>query len=465
MNVETQIRLDKFKPRDFQLPFCLALENKGYKKLLAIMPRRAGKDIMCWNLMIRQACRKVGVYFYCLPTYRQANLVIWSSITSGDADNPGIKFLDFIPKELIAATNSQEMKITLINGSIIRLLGSDSYDSIVGSNPRMIVMSEYALCDPRALAFFRPILNANGGTMLIVSTPRGKNHLYELAQIAEHNPDVWFYTKLTLEDTRHISWEEIQAEIKSGEISEDLAMQEYFCSFDMGVEGAYYIKYIDKMRLNGQIGQVPWEPAFKVETAWDIGVRDSTVIIFFQRVGQTIRIIDYYEKSKEGLEHYAKILSNKPYDYSKHWAPHDIAVKEFGSGLSRLEKARQLGIKFESRDSGTRSALPQISIEDGIEACRSAFAKMWVDEVRCASLLKSLENYRQEFDNKRKVYRDQPLHDHNSHAADAFRYLVLSLSRTKDGQTTADELEKRYMKTVQGQQELPGFFRDDQGYL
>lgn len=739
--------------------------------------------------MIRQALRRVGTYFYMLPTYRQAKLVIWDSIT-----NDGTKFLDFIPKELIKSTNSQEMKIVLINGSIIQLLGSDSYDSIVGSNPRMIVMSEYALCDPRALSFFRPILNANGGTMMLISTPRGKNHLWELANIAMHNPNEWFYQKLTLHETQHISWEEIEKEIKSGEISEDLAMQEYLCfptgtqvlginnlvnienikiddlvishsgrprkvlgvvsreykgelititsfgsyekiictpnhpirvynksnqtyewkpagllnlndklvfpkmnfnsslkvmnpdmclliawyicdgssfknglnisihkykklprvkeildrlnieysvldskeceslsnitiydtkivdflrtnfgtycdnkninfslisgfedeffhelmkgdgcysshdgyykfvytttskvlayqiqilanslnrqyaagiskrkggisfiegrmvnckdsyqiniafqnqetyltnknklsrtkysiaadiisiekfnydglvhnikvqydesyivsgravhncSFDLGVEGAYYIKYIDKMRLNGQIGIVPWEPAFKVDTAWDIGVRDSTSIIWFQKIGQTVRIIDYYEKSKEGLEHYAHVINNKPYNYGKHWAPHDIAVTEFGSGLSRLEKARQLGIKFETRDGGKSSGLPNISIEDGIEACRSAFSRIWIDEQRCAPLIKALENYRQEFDSKRKVYRDRPLHDNNSHAADCFRYMVLSLSRSRDGQTTADELEKRYLQTVHGQESMPGFFRDD----
>lgn len=406
--------------------------------------------------MIRQAVRRVGTYFYMLPTYRQAKLVIWDSIT-----NDSVKFLDFIPKELIVSTNSQEMKIVLANGSIIQLLGSDSYDSIVGSNPRMIVISEYALCDPRALSFFRPILNANGGTICLISTPRGRNHLFELSQIAENNPNEWFYQRLTLDDTQHISWEEIQKEIDSGEISEDLAMQEYKCSFDIGIEGSYYAKYIDKMKLNGQVGIVSWEPAFKVDTAWDIGVRDSTSIIFFQKVGQTIRIIDYYEKSKEGLEHYTKVIENKPYSYGRHWAPHDIAVREFGSGLTRLEKARQLGVKFETRDGGASSALPNISIEDGIEACRSSFAKMWIDEQRCAPLIKALENYRQEFDGKRKVYRDRPLHDHNSHAADCFRYLVLSLSRSKDGQTTADELERRYMQTVEGQSTMPNFFRDD----
>lgn len=457
MNIETQIRLDKFKPRLFQLPLCDALENKGYKKLLAIWPRRSGKDLCAFNLMIRQALRKVGVYMYCLPTFRQAKLVIFDSIT-----NDGQRFLDFIPRELIKSTNSQELKVVLTNGSIIQFIGSDSYDtSLVGTNPRMVIMSEYALADPRAYHYVRPILNANGGTMMILSTPRGKNHLWELFNIAQENPSEWYCSKLSLDDTQHISWEEIQKEIDSGEISEDLAAQEYKCSFEIGIEGAYYAKYIDKMRLNGQIGQVPWEPAFKVSTAWDIGVRDSTCIIFFQKVGQTIRIIDCYEKTKEGLEHYANILNNKPYSYDKHWAPHDIAVKEFGSGLTRLEKARQLGIKFESRDNGTRSGLPQISIQDGIEASRSAFSKIWIDEIRCAPLIKALENYRQEFDSKRKVYRDRPLHDHNSHYADAFRYLVLSLSRSKDGQTTAEELERRYLQTVEAQEQMPGFFRDD----
>ena len=259
---------------------------------------------------------------YCLPTFRQAKLVIFDSIT-----NDGRRFLDFIPRELIKSTNSQELKVVLTNGSIIQFIGSDSYDtSLVGTNPRMVIMSEYALADPRAYHYVRPILNANGGTMMILSTPRGKNHLWELFNIAQDNPSEWYCSKLTLDDTQHISWEEIQKEIESGEISEDLAAQEYKCSFEIGIEGAYYTKYIDKMRLNGQIGSVPWEPAFKVSTAWDIGVRDSTCIIFFQKVGQTIRIIDCYEKTKEGLEHYANVLNNEPYSYDKHWAPHDIAV-------------------------------------------------------------------------------------------------------------------------------------------
>lgn len=459
MNVSTEIYLDKFKPRDFQMPICHALENLGFKKLLLILPRRAGKDLVCWNLLIRAAIRKPGTYFYMLPSYTHAKLVIWDSCT-----NSGFKFLDFIPKELIKSTNSQELKITLINGSIIKLLGSDNFDSIVGSNPSFIVMSEYALADPRALQFFRPILNANNGTIIINSTPRGRNHLYDLYQIARESPD-WYCCKLTLNETKHISWEEIQKEIDSGEISLELAQQEYLVSFDRGAEGSYYAKYIDKLRVNGQIGKVPWEVSFPVHVVLDIGVRDSTSIIFFQQIGRVIHIIDCYERAKEGLEHYVNVIKNKPYNYGKFWAPHDVAVVEWGSGLSRIEKARELGIKFETRDGGKSSALPNLSIEDGIEACRSAFSKIWFDQDKCAPLIKALENYRQEYDEKRKVYRDRPLHDHNSNYADAFRYLVLSLSRTRDSQSSPEELEQRYRKAQgyggDGLGVGQGFFNDN----
>jgi phage terminase large subunit len=455
-----QIRLDKFKPRDFQYAFCDALENKGYRKLIAIHPRRAGKDLMCWNLMIRAALRKVGVYFYMLPTYRQAKLVIWSSIT-----NDGVRFIDYIPKELIKSMNGQELKIELTNGSIINLLGSDSYNTIVGSNPIMIVISEFALCDPACLPFFRPILNANGGTLILVSTPRGKNHLFDMYEIAKDNPSEWYAELLTIHDTKHIQWSEIQKEIDSGEMSEDMAAQEYLCDFDLGIDGSYYGKYIDKMRREGQLGEVAWLPSHKVDTAWDIGFSDSTTIIFFQRVGQAIHVIDTYEKSQEGLEHYAKVLESKPYSYGRHWAPHDIAVREFGSGLSRIEKARQLGIKFEIKDNGQSSALPNLSIMDGIEAVRSSFVRMWIDDKKCASLIRALENYRKEWDAKHKVYKDNPLHNDASHFADAFRYLVLSLSKSRDGQTTAEELKARHMKAMYGEnnhgfgQQVPHLFR------
>ena len=452
MKVETQIKLNKFTPRDYQVPIVKAIATEGgqFKKLLCILPRRAGKDILMFNLMIRAAIRQQGNYFYCLPTFSQARSVIWESMT-----NTGQRFLDFIPKEIIKGINNVEMKITLINDSIIKLIGSDSYDtSIVGSNPRMIVFSEYALADENAYKLAAmPILRANDGVVMIISTPRGKNHLYELYQIAKNSPD-WFTCFLTVDDTHHISVEEIKKDIVSGEISEDMASQEYWCSFDRGQEGSYYAKYLDKMRLRGQIGVVPWEPYHKVHTSWDLGIKDPTCIIFFQVIGEIVRIIDYYQASDHGMDHFAKLIHSKPYTYGKHFPPHDIMARESARGLTKKEMYKELGISF------TEPVL--IDIEDGIELVRRSFSKIWMDEHNCKLLIKALENYREEFDIKRKVYKGRPLHDWASHAADSMRYMCAALPKTRDG-SSPEALEKRYQEAMYGTQNvnMPSVFRDD----
>lgn len=400
--------------------------------------------------------------FIVFPSYSQGRKVLFDGIT-----NSGMKFIDYIPRRLIKTINSQELKITLINGSIIQVIGSDSYDSsLIGTNPIMCVFSEFALSDPDAFKFVRPILNANNGSFIVISTPRGKNTFWDLYQTGLNSPD-WFVQKLTILDTGHIPLEMIQKDVDEGICSPDLIEQEYYCSFERGAEGAYFSRYIDKLRLNGQIGRVQWEPSFPVHTAFDIGVTDSTCIIFFQLIGRSIHIIDSYSKNKEGLEHYVNLINSKPYSYGKHWVPADVSVKEWGSGLTRLEKARQLGLKFETRDNGSRSALPNLSIEDGIEAVRSSLPKMWFDEEKCKPLIKALENYRQEFNNKLKVYRNTPLHDESSHFADAMRYLCLSLSRNRDAMSTPEELDRRYREASSGGSDgmdsSEGFFRNGPG--
>jgi hypothetical protein len=452
LRLETRVALNKLQLRSYQKPVFDALFNKDYKRLLCIWPRRAGKDIVGWNVIIRAALQKVGVYFYCAPTYSQGRKIIWDSIT-----NEAVKFLDFLPKELIERKNDQQMKIHLKNGSLIQIIGSDSYDnSIVGSNPQGIIFTEWALSDERAWQFARPILMANDGWAMFNSTPRGKNHLWAMYQIALHSGS-WFSQKLTVEDTGHINEETIQRERASGEMSEDLIQQEYYTSFDMGVEGSFYAKYLDDMRRKGQISMVPFEQGFPVHTAWDIGVRDSTCIIFFQFVGQVVRIIDCYDNTKEGLEHYVQHMDQLKHDngwtWGKHFAPHDIAVTEWGSGLSRAEKALSMGLKFETtrdRYNKLKSVVPAVSVMDGIETVRSSFSKIWIDEQRCAPLIKALENYRQEYDQKRKVYKHIPLHDWASHYADCMRYMCLSLQKLSTRDSSAEELERRYREAVYG---------------
>lgn len=451
MNVETRIKLNKFQFRSYQQPVRDAIEEAGYKKVLLNWSRRSGKDCTAFNIMLRAALRKVGVYFYCLPTYSQGRKVIWDGILSN-----GQKFLDFIPSELIAGKNNQEMKLTLTNNSLIQVVGSDTAaQSLVGTNPQAVVFSEWALADKTAYQFIRPALMYNDGWCIFVSTPRGRNHFYELYNVAQDSPE-WFCSTKTVADTGHISIEEIEKERLT--MSEDMIQQEFYCSFSAGVEGSYYGRYIEKMRLENRIGDVPWEPSYKVHTAWDLGVSDPTIIVFFQVCGQIIRIIDYYENIDKGLDHYARILSDKPYAYGSHFAPHDIKVRELGStgGLTRLESARRLGINFK--------VLPNLPLEDGIEATKVAMARWWIDERKCSQLLKSLEAYRREYDPKRETYHDHPLHDWASHGADAARYVALSLPKTRDG-VTPEELDRRYNEAVLGlDANMPSFFRDDKRF-
>ncbi len=458
MKIETQIKLDKFEPRSYQRPLFDAIENKNIKRAVLVWHRRAGKDVACFNLLIRQALKTVGSYYYILPTYRQARLVLFEGMIM-----TGQRFMDYIPEELISKINIQEMKISLINGSQIYFLGSDNFDSLRGSNPKGIVFSEYAYQHPATYPTLRPILVANDGWCIFISTPFSHNHFYKLYEVAKNSPDDWFCDIKTVEDTGVISPELIEKERQEGLMSLDMIEQEYYCSFSTGALGSYYSAYLNTMELNNQIGEVPWEPAFKVFTAWDLGVRDSTVIIFFQIIGKTVNIIDLYENDSKGLEHYVGVVLNKPYQYSKHWAPHDVMVREFGSGMTRLDKAKELGIKFEIRmDRNVRhSAVPNVSIMDGIESVRSTLPRIWIDQNKCKDLITAIRDYRKEYDSKNKVYKTHPLHDKNSHYADCLRYLCLSLKRCARG-TTPEELEQHYREAVMGTNaNMPSIFRDD----
>jgi hypothetical protein len=446
---ELILKLERFQPRPYQNKIIKAIEKDGYKKVLAILGRRAGKDIMAFNIAIRQCMSNTCTVFYIFPTYTMGRRIIWDAI-----DNDGHRILDwYCPDEFVEQKNSSDMKIRFKNGSILKFLGSDNYDSLVGSNFQGVVFSEYALQDPNAYAFLRPIAVANGAWMLFISTPRGHNHFYELYNIAQNNED-WFVIKMGVKETNHIPWSAIEKEKAEGLISDDLIEQEYNCNFDLGIQGSYYTKYIDKMRIEGKIGQIAHESAYKVHTAWDLGVHDSCVVIFFQVCNNIVRIIDYYENSDKGLEHYVDILQQKGYSYGRHIAPHDIKVREFtAGGMTRLDKAAQLGIKF--------SVCPNVPLADGIEAVRSTFSKMWIDESNCSQLIKALENYRKAYDEKRKVYANIPYHSWASHASDAMRYLCVGLHLTRQG-SSPEALEKRYREAYLGvNAQLPPVFRSD----
>lgn len=426
-----------FEPREYQLDV-LAARTDGIKRIILVWNRRAGKDTTAWNIMISEAWEKKGIYYYIFPTAIQGRKVLWDGMTNG-----GMRFLDFIPKILIKSVNNQEMKITLRNGSLIQVLGSDNYNSIMGTNPTGCILSEYSLQNPNAWNYIRPILDANGGWAIFVYTPRGSNHAKDLFDMANkpENKDEWFCQLLTNDDT-HILTEKGIKKLRDEEVSEDMIQQEWYCSFTLGIQGSYYASYLGDARDEGRIGHVPHDKHGRVFTAWDIGL-DCTAIVFFQYVGNEVHVIDYYENKDEEMSHYAQVIQSKPYIYDSHYAPSDSAKRELRSKQSIRGIISELGVDY--------TVLPtiDISLDTGVEYTRALFPRVWFDEQRCATLIRALENYRRVWDDEFKIYRSKPVHDRWSHGADAFRYMAIatrirSHSGSGVGDAEADRLMDRY---------------------
>lgn len=401
-------------PRPYQLPACKFLDSGG-KRLISVWHRRAGKDLTAINMCAKKAFERVGLYLHLLPFYKQGRKIVWNGIDKG-----GRPFLSAFPDELIEAKNDQEMQLKLVNGSIYQVAGTDNIDSLVGSNPVGLILSEYSIQDPHAYDYLRPILAENEGWAWFIFTPRGRNHGYDLVENARKNPN-WFTQVLTVDDTKAIPLSAIDEDRQMG-MAEELIQQEYWCSFDAPLVGAYYAKQMSDALTEGRISPaVKYDPLLPVDTFWDLGVGDSTAIWFVQSTFMEHRIIDYYENSGEGLLHYVKELQKRPYIYREHWAPHDIKVREFAADArSRWEVARDHGINF--------MIIPKQAVEDGIEAVRNLLPRCWFNNGDNMKMgIESLRQYQKEFDENRKVYKNKPLHDWTSHAADAFRGFAIAV--------------------------------------
>jgi hypothetical protein len=432
----------KFEPRDYQKPLLKAMLGE-YKRAVCIWARRLGKDITAWNFMIYKALTEPRTYYYFFPTYAQGKKILWDGM-----DFKGKPFLSYIPPEVIVDKHETDMKITLSTGSVIQVVGVNNIDSVVGTNPYGLVYSEYALMDEDGWNFMRPVIRENGGWAIFIYTPRGNNHGHKLWKMASRAPG-WFTQLLTIEDARRedgspiVSQADIEEELREG-MNPDLVQQEYFCSFEGPHKGAYYAKQVEHARREGRITQVPHDPGSLVHTAWDIGVGDSA-IWFYQIVGLQIRVIDYVEDKGLGLPDYVSILQEKPYVYGRYFAPHDINVADWGTGVTRIETGLDLGINFEM--------VPKLAIEDGINAVRRIFPRLVFDEEKCSKGLDALSSYCREYNKDKKEFRSTPCKDWASHGADAMRYLALGVSMEADPiiQTRAETLfDIRQMPPYQG---------------
>lgn len=435
------LSLNYFRPRPYQRACTNAVFIEEKKRILSFMHRRAGKDHTAVNAMHWAALIRPGLYLYLLPKVKQARAVIWEGRSKS-----GQKLMDCIPSTLIRKDVSTTMTRYLTNGSIIRVGGSDKFDSWMGTNPLFVCLSEYSLCHPLAWDYFRPILTENGGIAWFTSTPRGHNHAYDLYLQNLYNPD-WFVCNLTIDQTtrmdgsRVITPEQIEAERRSG-MPESLIQQEYYGSFEAALPGAYFNEEMALARKQGRICRFPINPLLPVHTAWDIGVSDSTVIVFFQRDGEKFKFIYVVEGQGKGMEWYVdqlnavqrKLQFNK---YGKHFAPHDIAVREWGAGRTRIDQARRMGIHFHQ--------VPMLQVVEGIQALRSVFLTTWFHEEHCAYLIKALLEYHSEFDYERKVF-GKPVHNWASHYVDAMRMFAVGYLSAHDA--TRLNTQRQYARAM-----------------
>ena len=413
---------NNWQPRPDQMPLWTYLEQGG-KRAVEVAHRRWGKDDVALHWTCYAAMQRPGNYWHMLPEYSQARKAIW------DAVNPhtGKRRIDeAFPAWVRKATNNQEMKITLINGSVWQVVGSDSFDSLVGSPPVGLVFSEYALANPYAWGFLRPILAENGGWAIFISSTRGSNHLRTLYDMACKTPG-WFADVRRADQTPVFKPEQLASErleliAERGDIEGDaLFQQEYMCSWDSIQPGAYWSKQIHEAMSDGRITKVSYNPAHPVMTAWDIGYDDFTTIWMFQHIGPNYMFLDYYQGRLLGVDHYAKILKDTGYNFGEHYMPHDANDGSAQTGNTYKQQAESVGIRpviVVDRPQNNSAVIAQIN---GI---RSILSQCWFDQDRCRDGLSALECYRSEWDEKMKRPGLHPVHDWASHGASAMRTLI-----------------------------------------
>lgn len=414
---------NNWEPRNYQRPLWNYMERGG-KRAIGIWHRRAGKDDVLLHRTAIAAFERPATYWTALPEYAQARKALWAAVNP----HTGKRRIDeAFPHELRENTNDNEMFIRFKNGSTWQLIGSDRYNSLVGAGVAGVTFSEFALANPSSWGYIRPMLEENDGWAAFITTPRGRNHAHDMLKMAERNPK-WFSEVLSVADTGALS-----AEQRAESLEEYIALygedigtaqyaQEYDCSFNAAILGAFYAREMSALRKEGRICDIDAVAGRPVHTAWDIGVRDDTSIWWFQVVAGRVHVLDCYTASGAGVDHYAEVVDAR---YALHgwtrgtdFVPHDAKVKEWGTGRTRVEQMQTHGLK------------PQVvslaSKLDGIQAARTTLQRA-VFHTRCEDVgVSALEQYRREWDDEKKAFKANEVHDWTSHLADAFRYLSMA---------------------------------------
>lgn len=419
-----------------------AAVEAGCKRHALAWHRRAGKDDFALARTAVSAFERVGPYWHLLPQANQARKAIW------DAVNPRTgrrRIDDHFPVELRESTRENDMFIRFKNGSTWQVVGSDNYDSLVGAPPVGVVFSEYALSDPAAWSFIRPIMAENGGWAMFISSVRGRNHFWRMVEYARQNPGEWFGEVLSARETGVIAPETIERELREiaaergDKEAEALVEQEYYSNPDAALPGAYYGEHMARAAAEGRIGDFPWLPNLPVGIASDLGHSDQCVNWFYQQLPSgRVRIINCLPGSGVGIDWYAKRINAMPYTVVDTVWPHD-------GGHGNIRDVNNTTLLALARGFNWHPirVLENESIESGIAAVRTMFPLIEFNEnplpfvkgdgsmetpqearQRMARALDALRQYRREWDDKRQTFRDTPLHDWTSDFADGLRYLA-----------------------------------------
>ena len=393
-----------YKPREQQLAIHELMDSKRFGVVVA--HRRMGKTVSAINHLIKDAIlnqKEAPRYAYIAPTYGQAKRVAWDYL---------VKYAE----PLGGTSNISELRVDFW-GRRIQLYGSDNPEALRGQYFDGVILDEIGDQNPKIWTdIIRPALADRKGWCMFIGTPKGHNHFKELRDRAEKE-EGWGLLEFKASETGVV--DDVELKAARNEMGEDKYRQEFECSFDAAVEGSYYGQILNELEDKKHMQEIPHEEISRTFTAWDLGMGDSTSIWVAQLVGTEIRLIDYYENHGVGLDHYVKWIKDNDYVKAEHILPHDVRVRELGTGKSRLEMLEEAGLQVK--------IAPRMSLDDGIQAVRRILPRCWFNVPRVQTGLNCLRNYRRDYDEKRKIFYERPLHDWSSHGSDSFRYLALGL--------------------------------------
>lgn len=406
----SQLGINGYKPRQ---PF-IDFHNRPERWAVMVCHRRAGKTVACVAELVLSALftrKQDARYAYVGPQLNQVKDVAWLYIKRLTADIPGVQY------------NETELRADLPNGARIRLYGADNPDRLRGLYLDGVILDEFA--DMRSSVWgeiIRPMLADRRGWAVFIGTPKGHNEFYSLWHTTETKPE-WYRMMLRASESGLVDSAELVDAAAS--MTEDQYAQEFECSFEAAVAGAFYAREFADIVLEGRICDVPYQPEIPVYTAWDIGRTDDTSIWFYQVLKNELHIIDFHTSNGHDAEFYAGILKDKPYNYAKLgdkpllWLPHDARAKTFA--------ARGRSVQNQFEDYGFTSLIvPQLSVQDGIQATRLTLKRCYFDAAKTYEGYEALKMYRREWDDEKKVFRATPLHNWASNPADAFRMLSIA---------------------------------------